>query len=210
MKPEVGEAWKSIKTGIVLEILESSFDEEDRLVLKTNYELFPGLCYEHSFSLHPKLFECYFRKVIFLPCTSCKNNTFNLLRRESKQVAKDMVDGFGSTIEDGRRVFSHLQCRNCKEEFIRFDTDNKAEMSVLNPSELDEITASLVRETSVIPTSFAKQEKPNLSSLFVGANSLDCPSCSDGEDKVVMNSVTAKGITIYTCGVCGHSEERNE
>jgi len=209
MKPEVGEYWKVVETGIRIEVRESKFTE-DNLYVKAVYELLPSHFIEVEINLPPQIFECYFRREILLPCTACKNNTFNLLRREAKQVSRDIVDGFGSTIEDGKRVFSHLQCRNCKEQFIRFDTENNAEMSVVNPSALDEVAADFVKQTVVIPTSFAKKEKPNLSNLFVGANSLDCPSCSDGDEKIAMNSVTAKGITIYTCGICGHSEERNE
>lgn len=209
MIPEVGEAWKSIKTGIVLEILEVSLDEDNRLTLKVNYELFPGCCYEYSFSLHTKLFECYFRKIVFLPCPSCKNNTFNLLRKESKQVSKDMVDGYGSIIEDGKKVFSHLECRNCKKEFFRVDTNNKSQMTeALQPAPDTEFLPK--GESFKIPIELVSKDGPNLGSLFVGVDSLDCPSCSDSETKYRMNSAKSKGLITYTCGLCGHSESRNE
>jgi len=209
MTPEKGEYWRTIKTGVVIEVAESRHTVEN-LYVKAFYELIPSHFIEIEINLPPLLFDCYFRKLINLPCISCGNNTFNLLKQEHKQTSKDIVDAFGSIIEDGRRVFSHLQCRNCKEEFIRFDTQNKAEMSVVNPAELSQESSEPPKGTFVIPTSFPKNEAPNLSSLFDGPSSINCPSCSDSETKYPMNNVTAKGITIYTCGVCGHSEERNE
>jgi len=208
MIPKEGEDWKAVQTGVRLRIKEVHHLEDGNIKIIARQKVMPSHWSTVELNLPPVIFDSYFRKEILLPCTSCTNNTFNLLKQEVRQLIKDIVDGYGSTIEDGRRVVSHLQCRKCKEEFIRFDTHNKAEMSVADSTAIGREFISPIREMLDV-ASIVKIEKPDLGGLFTGTSSLDCPICSDSETRYPMNSASSNGITTYTCGLCEYSEKRD-